>query len=112
MGPHHRWAPGTLFDNITGRAVVCADRQVFGFRPRMGRFAIMFWNCKVNKIIIRRHNRTTKTGQLAVLPLLYQRGSMGYTTKGIVESPNNPLRLYRVCLSVSLTKVKNLGEPL
>ena len=52
IGPHHRYATGTLFDNILGGEMRVRDRMGSGSEPGSGRghgwagAQTMFWNCE------------------------------------------------------------------
>jgi hypothetical protein len=53
IGPHHRWATGILFDNITGDGKLrVQDRNISGSGHGWAGAQIMFWNCTVNEIVI------------------------------------------------------------
>ncbi len=53
IGPHHRWATGILFDNLTGDGRMdVQNRLVMGSGHGWSGGQIMFWNCKANKMVI------------------------------------------------------------
>lgn len=114
MGPHHRWATGTLFDNITGSGqLYVQDRQVSGTGHGWAGSQIMFWNCKVNKIIIQSpqsHHENWAIGCTA--PTITNVGQWVTRTKGIVESPNKPITaIPSLFISQLNERLKNLGKP-
>ncbi|MHC4506343.1 MAG: hypothetical protein ACYTFI_23865 [Planctomycetota bacterium] len=45
IGPHHRWAAGTLFDNIKGGAMNVQDRGPSGTGHGWAGAQTLFWNC-------------------------------------------------------------------
>ncbi|WP_187262778.1 hypothetical protein [Pontibacter beigongshangensis] len=45
IGPHHRWATGTLFDNIQGRDIRVINRKSSGTGHGWAGAQTMFWNC-------------------------------------------------------------------
>ncbi len=93
IGPHHRWATGTLFDNITGNGEMnVQDRQISGTGHGWAGSQIMFWNSKLNKIIIQSppsHHTNWAIGCTA--PTITNVGYYVTRTKGIVESPNTAI---------------------
>jgi hypothetical protein len=46
IGPHHRWATGTLFDNIEGGQIRVWNRGASGSGHGWSGAQTMFWNCK------------------------------------------------------------------
>ena len=53
IGPHHRWATGILFDNLTGNGSMdVQNRLVMGSGHGWSGGQIMFWNCNAVKMII------------------------------------------------------------
>ena len=49
IGPHHRWATGLLFDNISGGEIRVQNRKAMGTGHGWAGAQTMFWNCKSNK---------------------------------------------------------------
>lgn len=53
IGPHHRWATGILFDNLTGNGSMdVQNRLVMGSGHGWSGGQIMFWSCNAAKMII------------------------------------------------------------
>jgi len=53
IGPHHRWATGILFDNITGNGNMnVQNRLVMGSGHGWSGGQIMFWNCNAARMVI------------------------------------------------------------
>ena len=53
IGPHHRWATGILFDNLTGDGRMdVQNRLVMGSGHGWSGGQIMFWNCNANRMVI------------------------------------------------------------
>ena len=53
IGPHHRWATGILFDNLTGNGSMnVQNRLVMGSGHGWSGGQIMFWNCNANRMVI------------------------------------------------------------
>ena len=53
IGPHHRWATGILFDNLTGDGRMdVQNRQVMGSGHGWSGGQIMFWNCNAARMAI------------------------------------------------------------
>ena len=53
IGPHHRWATGILFDNLTGNGNMnVQNRLVMGSGHGWSGGQIMFWNCNANRMVI------------------------------------------------------------
>jgi hypothetical protein len=94
MGPHHRWATGILFDNITGNGqLFVQDRDYQGTGHGWAGSQIMFWNCKVNRIIIQSpqsHHTNWAIGCTA--PTISNVGQWVTRSWGVVESNNNPIK--------------------
>lgn len=93
IGPHHRWATGTLFDNITGNGEMnVQDRQISGTGHGWAGSQIMFWNSNLKKIIIQSppsHHTNWAIGCTA--PTITNVGYYVTRTKGVVESQNIPI---------------------
>jgi len=93
MGPHHRWATGILFDNITGNGDLnVQDRQTSGTGHGWAGSQIMFWNCSVNKIIIQSppsHHTNWAIG--CTSPTITNVGYWATRPSGVVESRNAPI---------------------
>jgi len=93
IGPHHRWATGTLFDNITGDgAMNVQDRQRSGTGHGWAGSQIMFWNSTMNSIITQSpqsHHTNWTIGCTA--PTITNKGSWVTRTSGIVQSSNKPI---------------------
>ncbi len=53
IGPHHRWATGILFDNLTGDGRMnVQNRLVMGSGHGWAGGQIMFWNCNATRMVI------------------------------------------------------------
>jgi len=53
IGPHHRWATGILFDNLTGDGRMnVQNRLVMGSGHGWAGGQIMFWNCNAIRMVI------------------------------------------------------------
>lgn len=53
IGPHHRWATGILFDNLTGTGNMnVQNRLVMGSGHGWSGGQIMFWNCTAARMVI------------------------------------------------------------
>ena len=53
IGPHHRWATGILFDNLTGNGSMdVQNRLVMGSGHGWSGGQIMFWNCNAARMAI------------------------------------------------------------
>lgn len=53
IGPHHRWATGILFDNLTGNGNMdVQNRLVMGTGHGWSGGQIMFWNCTAARMVI------------------------------------------------------------
>ena len=53
IGPHHRWATGILFDNLTGNGNMnVQNRLVMGSGHGWAGGQIMFWNCNASRMVI------------------------------------------------------------
>ena len=53
IGPHHRWATGILFDNLTGNGNMnVQNRLVMGSGHGWSGGQIMFWNCNASRMVI------------------------------------------------------------
>ncbi|MCI4670669.1 MAG: DNRLRE domain-containing protein [Bacteroidia bacterium] len=46
IGPHHRWATGTMFDNIKGEIIRVQNRGASGTGHGWAGAQTMFWNCE------------------------------------------------------------------
>lgn len=52
IGPHHRWATGALFDNITtNHSINVQDRSYMGSGHGWAGANMVFWNCKANSSV-------------------------------------------------------------
>ncbi len=53
IGPHHRWATGILFDNLTGTGSMDVQNRLdMGSGHGWSGGQIMFWNCTANRMVI------------------------------------------------------------
>jgi hypothetical protein len=53
IGPHHRWATGILFDNLTGNGNMnVQNRLVMGSGHGWSGGQIMFWNCNAARMVV------------------------------------------------------------
>jgi hypothetical protein len=53
IGPHHRWATGILFDNLSGDGRMnVQNRLVMGSGHGWAGGQIMFWNCNATRMVI------------------------------------------------------------
>jgi hypothetical protein len=53
IGPHHRWAPGILFDNLTGNGSMDVQNRLdMGSGHGWSGSQIMFWNCNANRMVV------------------------------------------------------------
>jgi hypothetical protein len=53
IGPHHRWATGLLFDNVTGNGDMnVQNRLILGSGHGWSGGQVMYWNCNAAKMII------------------------------------------------------------
>ena len=53
IGPHHRWATGILFDNLTGDGRMnVQNRLVMGSGHGWAGGQVMFWNCNATRMVI------------------------------------------------------------
>ncbi len=113
IGPHHRWATGTLFDNITGNGqLFVQDRDYQGTGHGWAGSQIMLWNCKAYRIIIQSpqsHHENWAIGCIA--PTISNVGQWVTRDKGIVESPNVRITAIPSLFVAQLEeRLKNLGE--
>jgi len=67
IGPHHRWATGILFDNLTGDGRMnVQNRLVMGSGHGWAGGQIMFWNCNATRMVIQ---DTTGNGDATTEPI-------------------------------------------
>jgi len=53
IGPHHRWATGILFDNLTGNGSMDVQNRLdMGSGHGWSGSQIMFWNCIANRMVV------------------------------------------------------------
>ncbi len=53
IGPHHRWATGLLFDNVTGNGNMnVQNRLTLGSGHGWSGAQVMYWNCAAAKMIV------------------------------------------------------------
>ena len=50
-GPHHRWATGLLFDNVSGEELAVQNRRDSGTGHGWAGAQVMFWNARADRII-------------------------------------------------------------
>jgi hypothetical protein len=119
MGPHHRWATGILYDNITGNGqLFVQDRDYQGTGHGWAGSQIMLWNCKINRIIIQSpqsHHTNWAIG--CTVPIVNDKPNISnvgqWVTRswGVVESTNNPITAIPGLFVAQLNeRLKNLGE--
>jgi hypothetical protein len=93
MGPHHRWATGILFDNITSNGELNAqNRLTSGTGHGWAGSQIMLWNCNVSKIVIQSppsHHTNWAIG--CTSPIVTNEQWWGPFPLGIVQSTNHPI---------------------
>lgn len=113
MGPHHRWAIGTLFDNITGNGqLFVQDRDYQGTGHGWAGSQIMLWNCKANRIIIQSpQSYHTNWAVGCTAPTISNVGQWVTREWGVVESNNKPITAIPSLFVAQLNeRLKNLGE--
>lgn len=93
IGPHHRWATGILYDNITGNgAMNVQDRQRSGTGHGWAGAQIMFWNSKMNSIITQSPQSYHTNWTIGcTAPTITNKGDWVTRTSGIVQSSNKPI---------------------
>ena len=93
IGPHHRWATGILFDNITSNASQdVQNRASFGTGQGWAGGQIMFWNCKAGKMIVQ--DPATEETNWAIgctSPTITNVGDLVTEPLGFVESKNKAI---------------------
>jgi len=82
-GPHHRWATGTLYDNIRCGELNVRNRGRSGTGHGWAGANQVFWNCRTSKIIC---DRPPTASNWAVGCTGQVRGS------GVIESPGRPVQ--------------------
>lgn len=113
MGPHHRWATGILYDNITGNGqLFVQDRDYQGTGHGWAGSQIMLWNCKANRIIIQSpqsHHTNWAIGCTA--PTISNVGQWVTRDWGVVESNNKPITAIPSLFQAQLNyRLENVGE--
>ncbi|MCX2574170.1 hypothetical protein [Pedobacter sandarakinus] len=90
IGPHHRWAVGTLFDNIvTDGEINIQDRGNWGTGHGWAGANQVLWNCTASKVAIQNPYVSAKNYAFGLIATLYD-GRLPGRPKGIVEGLNKP----------------------
>ncbi|TKC06817.1 hypothetical protein FA048_16620 [Pedobacter polaris] len=98
IGPHHRWAVGTLFDNVvTDGEINIQDRGDWGTGHGWAGVNQVLWNCTANKVAIQNPYVSGKNYAIGLKATLYD-GRLKGRPLGVVEGQNknglNPSSLY------------------
>ena len=108
IGPHHRWAVGTLFDNITTDGEInIQDRGNWGTGHGWAGVNQYLWNCTAAKITVQNPYVSGNNYAIGVMAIKTE-GRLKGRPDGIWEGQNqkglNPLSLYLKQVEESKTK--------
>jgi len=91
-GPHHRWATGTLYDNVvTSNALNVEDRQGSGTGHGWAGACTVFWNCTARSIRCQRPP-TSQNFAIGCRGPIVKGGAMPDHPHGWTESQDAPVR--------------------
>ncbi|RZL50627.1 MAG: hypothetical protein EOP00_03455 [Pedobacter sp.] len=98
IGPHHRWAVGTLFDNVvTDGEINIQDRGDWGTGHGWAGVNQILWNCTASKVAIQNPYVSGKNYAIGLKAILYD-GRLKGRPEGVIEGLNksglNPASLY------------------
>jgi hypothetical protein len=103
-GPHHRWAIGTLYDNIRDRSLNVQNRQAAGSGHGWAGAQQVFWNCVTEEFRVQQ----PPTAQNYAIGIIGQRKPGQWYPEGkdgVIDSPGKPVQpssLYRAQLAARL----------
>jgi len=93
IGPHHRWATGILFDNLTGDgAMDVQNRLDMGSGHGWAGGQIMFWNCNAARMVIQDPPGDHINWAIGcVCPDITNVGDATTESLGVVQSQGTPI---------------------
>ena len=93
IGPHHRWATGILFDNLTGDgAMDVQNRLDMGSGHGWAGGQIMFWNCNAARMVIQDPPGDEINWAIGcVCPDITNVGDATTESLGVIQSQGTPI---------------------
>ena len=93
IGPHHRWATGILFDNLTGDgAMNVQNRLDMGSGHGWAGGQIMFWNCNAARMVIQDPQGDHINWAIGcVCPDITNVGDATTESLGVIQSQGTPI---------------------
>lgn len=93
IGPHHRWATGILFDNLTGDgAMDVQNRLDMGSGHGWAGGQIMFWNCNAARMVIQDPQGDHINWAIGcVCPDITNVGDATTESLGVIQSQGTPI---------------------
>lgn len=111
IGPHHRWAVGTLYDNIvTDGEINVQDRGNWGTGHGWAGVTQVLWNCKVKRAALQQPPVSAKNYVVGLKGATYEGRLPGRPTalqEGQNQKGLQPVSLYRTQLKDAIKKEKN-----
>lgn len=87
IGPHQRWATGTLFDNITGDGEMNAQNRLHsGTGHGWAGSQILYWNCIANKYTLHDPPSWHRNWMIGCIGTITNKGLEATEPLGVVES--------------------------
>ena len=92
IGPHQRWATGTLYDNIVSNGSQdVQNRESYGTGHGWAGAQIMFWNCTARDMILQDPEGDATNWAIGCTANITNVGGLTTEPYGVVESKNNPI---------------------
>ena len=108
IGPHHRWATGTLYDNIiTDGEINVQDRGNWGTGHGWAGVTQIIWNCRVKRAALQQPRASAKNYVVGLAGELYEGrlpGRMPAMVEGLNRPGLQPASLYQAQLENAIKK--------
>ncbi len=111
IGPHQRWATGTLYDNIVSNGSQnIQNRESYGSGHGWAGAQIMFWNCTAKDMILQDPEGDATNWAIGCTANITNVGGLATEPYGIVESKNKPIVSIPSLYMKQLNQRLNIGN--
>ena len=111
IGPHQRWATGTLYDNIVSNGSQnVQNRESYGSGHGWAGAQIMFWNCTAKDMILQDPEGDATNWAIGCTANITNVGGLTTEPYGIVESKNKPIAAIPSLYVAQLNQRLNIGN--
>ncbi len=111
IGPHQRWATGTLYDNIVSNGSQnVQNRESYGSGHGWAGAQIMFWNCTAKDMILQDPEGDATNWAIGCTANITNVGGLTTEPYGVVESKNKPIAAIPSLYIAQLNQRLNIGN--